>query len=74
MSQINLPFFIRPYHVKEEHKAILDKEMKSFCYLDITKEVFSEYLSPIMLSSREITKDKRPVTYIRYLNIRIAKT
>ena len=22
------PFFIRPYHVKEEDKAIIDKEMK----------------------------------------------
>ena len=25
------PFFIRPYHVKEEDKNILDKEMKSLC-------------------------------------------
>ena len=24
------PFFIRPYHVKEEDKALIDKEMK--CY------------------------------------------
>ena len=27
------PFFIRPYHVKEEEKRILDKEMKRLCYL-----------------------------------------
>ena len=25
------PFFIRPYHVKEEDKAILDKEVKRLC-------------------------------------------
>ena len=25
------PFFIRPFHVKEEDKAILDKEMKRLC-------------------------------------------
>ena len=25
-------FFIRPYHVKEEDKNILDKEMKRLCY------------------------------------------
>ena len=31
-------FFIRPYHVKEEDKKILDKEMKRLCYLGILKE------------------------------------
>ena len=36
------PFFIiiRPYHVKEEDKNILDKEMKRLCYLRIWKKVF----------------------------------
>ena len=32
------PFFIRPYHVKEEDKALIDKEMKQLCYLGILKE------------------------------------
>ena len=32
------PFFIRPYHVREEDKRSLDKEMKRFCYLGIFKE------------------------------------
>ena len=27
------PFFIRPYHMKEEDKNTLDKEMKRLCYL-----------------------------------------
>ena len=27
-------FFIRPFHAKEEDKAILDKEMKRLCYLE----------------------------------------
>ena len=35
------PFFIRPCHAQEEHKAILDKEMKRFCYMGILKEGFS---------------------------------
>ena len=35
------PFFIRPYHVKEEDTKILDKEMKRLCYLGILKEGFS---------------------------------
>ena len=30
-----MPFFIRPYHVREENKRILDKEMKRLCYLGI---------------------------------------
>ena len=28
----NSPFFIRPYHVKEEDRAVLDKEMRRLCY------------------------------------------
>ena len=33
------PFFIRPYHVKED-KSFIDKEMKCLCYLGILKEGF----------------------------------
>ena len=52
------PFFIRPYHVREEDKAIIDKEMKRLCYMGILKEGFSAYSSPVMLISRKITKTK----------------
>ena len=38
-------FFIRPYHVKEEDKALIDKEIKYLCLLDILKE----RLQPILL-------------------------
>ena len=31
------------------------------------------YSSPIMLTSRKVTKDKREVTDFRHLNVRIAK-
>ena len=44
---------MRPYHVKEEDKKILDKEMKRLCYLGILKEGFSVYSSPVMLLSRK---------------------
>ena len=67
------PFFIRPYHVREEDKAIIDKEMKRLCYMGILKEGFSAYSSPVMLVSRKLTKDKRVVTDFRHLNVRIAK-
>ena len=52
------PFFIRPYHVREEDKAIIDREMKRLCYLGILKEGYLAYSSPVMLISRKLTKDK----------------
>ena len=67
------PFFIRPYHVREEDERILDKEMKRLYYLGILKEDFSDYSSPVMLISRKVTQDKRVVTDFRHLNTRIAK-
>ena len=66
-------FFIRLYHVREEDKSILDKEMKRLCYLGILKEWFSAYSSPVMLISRKVTWEKRVVTHFRHLNTRIAK-
>ena len=41
------PFFIKPYHVKEEDKTLIDKEMRHLCYLRILKEGFSAYSSPV---------------------------
>ena len=52
------PFFIRPYHVREEEKTFIDKEMKRLCYMGILKEGFSAYSSLVMLISRKLTKDK----------------
>ena len=67
------PFFIRPYHVREEDKKVLGKEMKHLCYLGILKEGFSPYSSPVMLISCKLTQGKRVVTDFRHLNVRIAK-
>ena len=67
------PFFIRPYHVREEDKVVIDKEMKRLCYMGILKEGFSAYSSWVMLISRKLTKDKRVVTDLRHLNVRITK-
>ena len=68
------PFFIRTYHVREEDKVVIDKEMKKLCYMGILKEGFSAYSSLVMLISRKLTKDKRVVTDFRHLNVRIEKT
>ena len=61
--------FIRPYHVREEDKKVIDKEMKCLFYLGILKEGFSPYSSPVMLVSGKVTQDKRAVTNFRHLNI-----
>ena len=67
------PFFIRPYHVREEDKKGIDKEMKHLCYLGILKEGFLPYSSPVMLISQKVMQYKRVVTDLRHLDIRIAK-
>ena len=69
----NSPFFIRPNHVKEEDRVVLDKEMRRLCYLGILKEGFLAYSSPVILISRKMTSDKRVVTDVRHLNMRIVK-
>ena len=43
-----IPIFIRPYHVKEEDKTLINKEMKRLCYLGILKD-FSPYSNLVML-------------------------
>ena len=68
-----IPLFIRPYHAKEEDKALINKEMKRLCYLGILKEGFSHYSSLVMLICRKLTEDKRVVTDFRHLNVRIVK-
>ena len=67
------PFFIRPYHVKEEDEALIDKEMKHLCYQGILKEGFSVYFSPVMLINRKPTQYERVVADFRHLDVRIAK-
>ena len=37
----NSPFFIRPFHVKEEDKAIFDKEMKIMLLRNSERRLFS---------------------------------
>ena len=67
------PFFVRPYHLREEDKAVIDIKMKRLCYMGILKEGFSAFSSLVMLISRKLMKDKRVVTDFRHLNVRIAK-
>ena len=67
-------FFIRLYHVKEEDKQILNKEMRRPCHLGILKAGCFAYSSPVVFISRKLTKDKRYVSDFRDTNTRIVKT
>ena len=58
------PFFIRPFHAREEDKALLDKEMKRLCYLGILKEGFSAYSSPVMLVSYVYVQTQQPQKFL----------
>ena len=59
------PFFFKPYHVKEEDKVVLDREMKRLFYFGIIREGVLVYSSPVMLLSRKFTKYKRAITDFR---------
>ena len=65
--------FIRPYHIKEEDKTLIYKEIKCLYYLGILKEGFLAYSSPVMLISRKLTQDKESQQIFRNLNVRVAK-
>ena len=67
-------FFIAVCYVKEDDKQIMDEEIKVLCHLSILKSFFSAYSSPVMLTSRKVTKVKRFVSYFRHMNNRIAKS
>ena len=41
-----IPIFIRSYHVKEEDKTMINKEMKRLCYLGILKVGFFTLFQP----------------------------
>ena len=66
-------FFIKPYSIREEDKAVIDKEMRRGVLLGILKKGLSSYSSPVMLIPRKITQVPRIVTDFRVLNSRIVK-
>ena len=44
---------IRPFHVKEEDKPVIDKEMRRLVHLGILKQDMLSFSSPIMLIARK---------------------
>ena len=64
------PFVIRPYHVREEDKKVIDKAMKHLCYLGILKEGFSQYSSLVMLINHKFDTSFFCITLLVLLKVR----
>ena len=67
------PFFIRPFPLSETDKPFMDKQMERLVSLGILTKNSTSHTSPVMLITRKVTNDKRPVVDFRLLNTRILR-
>ena len=67
------PFFVRPFPISETDKPIMDRQMKRLVSLGILSRNTTSHTSPVMLITRKVTQDKRPVVDFRLLNTRIRR-
>ena len=68
---MRLPFFIKPFPIKESDKDLVDKEMRKGCLLGILLKGMSSYSSPIMLIPRKLSGIPRIVSDFRHMNNRL---
>ncbi len=68
------PFFVRPFPIATRDKPFMDRQMARLVHLGIlTKNASTSHTSPVMLISRKLTNDKRPVVDFRQLNTRVLR-
>ena len=67
------PFFVRPFPMSESDKSFMDKQMERLVSLGILSKNSTSHTSPVMLITRKVTQDKRPVVDFRLLNTRILR-
>ena len=67
------PFIVRPFPLSETDKPFMDKQMERLVSLGILTRNSTSHTSPVMLKTRKLTKDKRPVVDFRLLNTRILR-
>ena len=67
------PFFVRPFPISESDKPFMDDQMERLVSLGILSKNSTSHTSPVMLITRKLTKDKRPVVDFRLLNARILR-
>ena len=67
----NSPFFVCPFPIAENDKPIMDRQMNCLVELGILSRNTTSHTSPVMLITRKVTRDKRPIVDFRLLNTRI---
>ena len=67
------PFFVRPFPLSESDKSFMDKQMERLVSLGILNKNSTSHISPVILITRKLTKDKRPVVDLRLLNTKILR-
>ena len=67
------PFFVRPFPINEKDKPLMDRQMNCLIALGILSVNNTSHTSPVMLITRKVTRDKRPVVDFRLLNTRIRR-
>ena len=67
------PFFVRPFPLSETDKPFMDQQMERLVSLGIMTKNSTSHTSPVMLITRKLTNDKRPVVDFRLLNTRILR-
>ena len=65
------PFFVRPFPINEKDKPLMDRQMNRLVALSILSVNNTSHTSPVMLITRKVTRDKRPVVDFCLLNTRI---
>ena len=65
------PFFVRPFPIAETDKLIMDHQMNRLVELGILSCNTTSHTSPVMLITRKVTRDKRPIVNFRLLNTHI---
>ena len=65
------PFFVRPFPIAETDKPIMDCQMNRLVELGILSHNTTSHTSPVMLITRKVTRDKRPIVDFRLLNTHI---
>ena len=66
-------FFVRPFPISEKDKPFMDEQMERLVSLGILSKNSRSHTSPVMLITRKMTKEKRPVVDFRLLNTRILR-
>ena len=67
------PFFVRPFPLSETDKPFMDQQMERLVSLGILTKNSTSHTSPVMLITKILTNDKRPVVDFRLLNTRILR-